>query len=161
MLLAGEIGKPHGLTGEVYVVPISDDPRRFQPGATLIHHDGTALVVESARAHGNRFLVKFANVDGRVEAERLRGSLFVRVEETRALEQDEFWPHELSGCNVSLTNGESVGRIVRVVPGAAQDLLLVATKGGERLVPAVKDIVIDVDVRQRRVVIDPPAGLLD
>jgi 16S rRNA processing protein RimM len=161
MLLAGEIGKPHGLVGEVYVVPISDDPRRFQPGATLIHQDGRTLVVESARSHGRRFLVKFAHVDGRAEAEGLRGPLFVPAEDVRELEQDEFWHDELSGCTVALSNGEAVGRVVRVVPGAAQDLLLVATERGERMVPAVKDIVIEVNVRERRVVIDPPSGLLD
>jgi 16S rRNA processing protein RimM len=161
MLLAGEVGKPHGLVGEVYVVPISDDPGRFRPGAVLIHQDGRTLVVESARSHGNRFLVKFANVDGRAQAQGLRGPLFVPAEELRELEQDEFWHHELGGCNVTLANGETVGRVVRVVPGTAQDLLLVATERGERLVPAVKDIVIEVNVGERRVVIDPPAGLLD
>jgi 16S rRNA processing protein RimM len=161
MLLAGEIGKPHGLVGEVYVVRISDDPRRFEPGATLIHQDGRALVVESARSHGNRFLVKFASVDARAQAEGLRGPLFVPADEARELEQDEFWHHELSGCTVTLADGKAVGRVVRVVPGAAQDLLLVATERGERLVPAVKDIVIEVNVRDRTVVIDPPSGLLD
>jgi 16S rRNA processing protein RimM len=161
MLLAGEIGKPHALAGEVYVIPISDDPGRFRPGATLIHQDGRTLVVESARSHGNRFLVKFEDVDGRAEAEGLRGPLFVPADELRELDRDEFWHHQLSGCDVTLANGEAVGRVVRVVPGAAQDLLLVATERGERLVPAVKDIVIDVNVAERRVVIDPPGGLLD
>jgi 16S rRNA processing protein RimM len=160
-LLAGEIGKPHGLLGEVYVVPISDDPRRFKPGATLVHADGRELVVESARSHHNRFLVKFATVDGRADAELLRGPLFVPADDVRDLATDEYWTHELRGCEVVLRSGEPVGEIVRVVPGAAQDLLAVETPRGERLVPAVKEILVEVDVTGRRVVLDPPEGLLD
>jgi 16S rRNA processing protein RimM len=161
MLLAGEIGKPHGLAGEVYVVPISDDPRRFKPGAELVRGDGRKLIVASARTHGNRFLVKFEGIEGRADAELLRGPLFVPAEDARELGDDEFWPHELTGCMVSLTTGEPVGRLVRVDPGAAHDLLVVATDRGERLIPAVKDIVMEINLDQRGVVIDPPAGLLD
>ncbi len=160
-LLAGEIGKPHGLMGEVYVVPISDDPRRFKRGATLIHEDGRELVVETARTHGNRFLVKFQAVNERDEAESLRGAVYVPADDARELDQDEYWPHELQGCAAVLKSGEPVGDIVRVVPGAAQDLLALETARGERLVPVVKEIVVEVDINRRRVVIDPPPGLLD
>jgi 16S rRNA processing protein RimM len=161
MLLAGQVGKPHGIAGEVYVVPISDDPRRFDPGSILVREDGSTVVVESARAHTNRFLVKFEGVETRDEAERLRGPLLIPAEEARALEDDEFWPHDLEGCAVVLPDGEPVGTVSSVVSGPAQDLLEVATQHGDRLVPLVKEIVVDVDVGARRVTIDPPAGLLD
>jgi 16S rRNA processing protein RimM len=161
MLLAGEIGKPHGLGGEVYVVRISDDPGRFDPGARLIHSDGRALVVESSRAHRDRLLVKFEGVDDRTGAEGLRGALFVPTEDVRALEDDEFWPHDLVGCSVALSDGTVVGEVGAVVPSPAHDLLEVRTAAGDRLVPVVKEIVTEVDVAARRITIDPPEGLLD
>jgi 16S rRNA processing protein RimM len=161
MLLAGEAGKPHGLAGAIYVVPISDDPRRFETGSTLLRADGTALVVESAHLHARRFLVKFEGVETRADAERLRGPLYVSEDDVRDLDEDEFWPHDLEGCAVVDVTGEAVGTLDRVIPGAAQDLLAVVTPRGERLVPLVKEIVVAVDVDGRRITIDPPAGLLD
>jgi 16S rRNA processing protein RimM len=161
MLLAGEAGKPHGLAGDVYVVPISDDPRRFQPGSTLLRADGSELVIESVRRHTNRFLVKFEGVESRDDAERVRGPLFVSAADVRALDEDEFWPHDLEGCDAVDLEGERVGTVTRVIPGNAQDLLALDTERGERLVPLVKEIVVAVDVASRKVTINAPAGLLD
>jgi 16S rRNA processing protein RimM len=160
-LLAGEIGKPHGLGGEVYVIRISDDPLRFEPGSKLIHADGRALVVETSRAHHDRLLIKFEGFDDRSAAEDLRGTLFVKPEDVRALQDDEYWPHELVGCTVALRDGSIVGEVGAVVPSPAHDLLQVTTPSGDRLVPIVKEIVVDVNVGARRITIDPPEGLLD
>ena len=160
-LLAAEVGKPHGLAGEVYVVPISDDPARLKQGSVLLREDGTTLTVEAARRHGNRLLVRFAGVTHRDEAEELRGPLFVSSADARALGEDEFWPHDLVGCEVVLPSGDVAGRLKEVAPGAAHDLLVVDTPRGERLVPFVKDIVTEVAPAERRIVIAPPVGLLD
>ncbi len=157
----GQIGKPHGISGEVYVRPISDDPQRFRPGSRLTHAEGRILVVEGARTHRERLLVKFQAIDSRAEAEGLRGPLYVSSESVRTLGEDEYWEHALIGCSVALTSGEAVGNVSGLVAGASQDLLAVATPKGDRLVPVVKDIVVEVDVERRLVVIDPPEGLLD
>jgi 16S rRNA processing protein RimM len=161
MLLAGQIGKAHGIAGEVYVIRISDDPQRFSPGASLVHENGHELTIESARSHRDRFLVKFQGIDSRSEAEGLRGRLYIRPDQARGLEPDEFWPHDLVGSEVLTSAGRPIGRITEVRPGSAHDLLIVDTESGERMIPAVKAIVTSVDVEARRITIDPPAGLLD
>ena len=161
MLLAGQIGKPHGLAGEVYVVVISDDPRRFESGSTLHHSDGRTLVVERARAHADRFLVKFEGVDDRPAAESLRGALYVPDEDVRRLDEDEYWYDDLVGCMVVRSTGDEIGTVRSVLERPAQDLLEVDTPRGPRLIPIVKEIVVDVDTKTRRIVIDPPEGLLD
>lgn len=143
------------------MVSISDDPHRFDAGARLIHVDGRELVVESARAHRNRFLVKFAGVDSRESAQEIKGALYVPSSEARSLEDDEFWEHDLTGCTVTLVDGTEVGPVGSVVHGPAQDLLVVITARGERSVPVVGAIVTSVDLAARRIVIDPPEGLLD
>ena len=139
---------------------ISDDPRRFQAGSELLRDDGR-LIVESVRPHGTRLLVKFEGVDTRDDAESLRGPLFVPADDARTLEDDEYWPHDVIGCEVYNLSDDRIGVVADLVPGAAQDLLIVTTEAGERMVPLVKEIVRRVDVAERRVVIDPPAGLLD
>ncbi|HEX2058351.1 MAG TPA: ribosome maturation factor RimM [Actinomycetota bacterium] len=140
---------------------MSDDPRRFEAGSRLLHEDGRSLVVESTRDHRNRFLVKFEGIDDRSGAEALRGAVYVPAEDARDLEPGEFWEHDLAGLDVvhGLT-GDVVGTVARVEEGPAQDLLVVDTPRGERLVPLVGEIVVDVDLSARKVTIEPPEGLL-
>jgi 16S rRNA processing protein RimM len=161
MLLAGEIGKPFGTAGEVYVVRISDDPRRFQPGSVLLHEGGRELVVASSRNHRDRFLVRFEGADSREAAEALRGALYVDPSQKRELGEAEYWTDDVIGCAVFLPDGTSVGEVSDVIVRPAQDLLELSTPNGQRFVPFVADIVIEVDAGARRVVVDPPPGLLD
>lgn len=161
MLLAGEIGKPHGTSGEVYVVRISDDPHRFDPGAVLTHEDGRRLVVVSSRSHRDRFLVHFEGVVDREGAQGLRGALYVPAEAARELDDAEFWEADLVGSRVTLPDGTEVGEVSDVIVRPAQDLLQIETPRGQRLVPFVSQIVIEVEPDERRVTIDPPEGLLD
>lgn len=157
----GRIGKPHGIRGEVYVERISDDPGRFEIGSELIHEDGRTLRVASARAHRDRFLVRFEGIESRADAEDLRGALFAPSGTLRTLGEDEYWAHELIGCVVVTGAGAEVGRVEGVVDAPAQDLLVVATPAGERYVPMVRELVPEIDLAARRVVVTPPEGLLD
>ena len=159
-LLAGQVGKPHGLDGEVYVVPISDDPDRFAPGSRLLSSNDSELEIESVRNHGSRLLVRFVGVTDRDTADNLRGPLYVTRNEVRALDEDEYWPQDLIDCEVFI-DGQAGGRVLEVRPGAAHDLLVLETPRGERLVPLVKEIVRSVDTEARRIDLEPPAGLLD
>lgn len=143
------------------MIQISDDPRRFEAGSRLLHEDGRALVVESARDHRNRFLVKFEGIEDRESAETLRGPLYVPSDEARELEPGEFWEHDLTGLDVvRAVSGDVVGKVARIEEGPAQDLLVVETPAGERLVPFVAEIVVEVDVGAGKVTVDPPEGLL-
>lgn len=160
-MIAGEIGKPHGIRGDVYVLRISDDPHRFDPGSRLVHQNGRTLVVETARPHRDRFLVKFEGVSTRSDADALRGALYVPAAEARGLGEGEVWVHELTGCEVVDPMGTRLGTVDRVVAGTAHDLLEVTTPAGSRLVPLVKEIVVELDRMARRVVVDAPEGLLE
>lgn len=144
------------------MVPISDDPHRFDRGSQLVHADGARLVVEGSHVHkGDRLLVKFEGVDSRDAAELIRGAVFVREDQRRSLEDGEYWPQDLVGCRVVTVAGDEVGEVSEVVEGPAQDLISVDHEGRTFFVPLVKEIVVEVDVGARRVTIDPPAGLVD
>lgn len=160
-LLAGEVGKPHGTRGEVYVMAISDDPHRFDPDALLIRDSGTELRVEASRRHGLRLLVKFVGVDDRGAAEGLRGALYISPDQRRKLDEGEYWAGELIGMAALGTGGEVLGEVGDVLPGAAQDLMAIETPSGRRLVPMVQEFIVAIDGVARTVVIDPPDGLLD
>lgn len=111
--------------------------------------------------HRSRFLVKFEGVDSRAAAEGLRGTLHVSSGEARALQDDEFWEHDLIGAHVVDPDGAELGTVTEIEAGPGQDRLVVQTERGTRYIPVVREIVVEVNVEQGRVVVDAPEGLLD
>jgi 16S rRNA processing protein RimM len=150
-LEVGRIGRAHGLRGEVSVTLSSDRLERLAAGSVL-EADGRRLVVESARPHSGRWLVCFAGVDDRTDAESLLG--LVLTGEALPSEEDELWIHELIGAAVRDRSGNDLGSVLSVEANPASDLLVL---DGDVLVP----ITFVVERGEGFVVVDPPEGLLD
>jgi 16S rRNA processing protein RimM len=172
LLVVGRIGKPQGIRGEVTVEVRTDDPdARFAVGSVLLTDppERGPLTVEQARDHSGRLVVAFEGVTDRNGAERLRGTLLVVDAATLPMpaDEDEFHDHVLRGMLAALPDGERLGEVVDVLHLPHGDVLVVrrddsgASTGAEVLVPFVKAMVPEVDVAARRLVVDPPAGLLD
>lgn len=118
--------------------------------------------VAESRPNRDRMLLRFDGVRDRDGAENLRGSLiFIEAGALAPLEADAFWGHEIVGAQVLDRVGRAIGILTRVVSRPEQDLWEVQTGDATLLVPAAKDIVVSVDVQERKIVIDPPEGLLD
>ena len=162
--VVGRIGRPHGLRGEVAVRVRTDFPeQRFAVGAQLRGDTGHILTVEAARPHGGALLVRFAGVVDRDAAAALRG-LLLTVDATALPDlddPDEFYDHQLEGLAAVGSDGVLLGAVREVVHTPVSDLLVLETDRGEALVPFVRAIVLEVDLAGGRVVLDPPAGLLD
>jgi 16S rRNA processing protein RimM len=151
VLEVGWVVKPHGIRGEVAVAAITNVPeRRFVAGAVL-QSDRGPLEVVAARPHQDRWLVSFAGVADRNAAEELRG---VTLSGEPLEDEDALWVHELIGAEVIDVAGRAYGTVEAVEANPASDLLVL---GGERLVP----LTFVVSHEPGRVMIDPPAGLLD
>ena len=166
-LVVGRIAKAHGITGEVAVDVRTDDPDyRYAPGSSLATdpQERGPLVIERARWHSGRLLVRFTGIGDRSAAEALRGTLLVADSSTSADSDDgeDFWDHELVGLVAVLGDGCVAGEIMDVLHPPGPAMLVVRRAGGdELLVPFVRDIVPVVDVSAGRVVLTPPEGLLD
>lgn len=164
--VVGRIGKPHGVRGDVSVVPRTDEPeRRFADDATLMvaGQDRTLQVAHSAW-HAGRLRVHFRGVDSREQAEALRGIVLEVERESDEVPEDpdEFYDSALVGCTAVLPDGSTAGRITAVVHLPAQDVLAVTDDTGrEFLVPFVREIVPRLDLQARLIVIDPPPGLME
>jgi len=169
-LVVGRVVKAHGITGEVVVDIRTDDPDlRFAPGTTLRGRAAKGgperrYVVESAREHSGRLLVRLEAVADRNTAESLKGTIFVvDSEDLPPIEDpDEFYDHQLEGLRVVTTAGQPVGTVAEVLHTAAGELLAVrAAEGREVLVPFVSAIVTSVSLSDQTIEIDPPEGLLE
>ncbi len=141
----GRVGKPHGLDGSFVVEHASEDARWFATGSRLIVGGEPAVVVGTKVSGGRRVI--------RLDCETQRGSaLEVERAELPATEEGEFYVFELVGLEVVEETGRSLGKVVSVAPGVANDAL--ELEGGAML-PLVEECVRDVDLAARRILIAP------
>jgi 16S rRNA processing protein RimM len=146
LVRVGRVGRPHGVDGAFVVEDASDDPRRFEVGATLTVAGETVTVVLSRRVAGGRPAIK---LDRAVE----RGAeLRIRRDELPPPDEDSYYVADLVGLDVVEDGGDRLGTIVDVLPGVANDVLELDTGG---LLPLVEDCVREVQLAQRRVVVAP------
>lgn len=160
-IVVGQVTKAHGVRGEVVVRNRSDNPGRWSEGAVVFTPEGTQLTVAAVRPHGDRLLVTFAQVHGRDEAESLRGAeLTIPVSWLPELPEGEWWPHDLEGCSVTTEAGTALGILREVEFNPANDLWVVVDGDGqETLVPALRSILLDVDVSAKRIVVRDVPGI--
>jgi 16S rRNA processing protein RimM len=151
LLEVGRIVKPHGIRGEVIVDLVTNRPdERLTPGSVLSSDAGDLEILRSS-PHQHRWIVAFDGVADRNQAEELRGTI-LRAEAIEG-EDDTLWVHELVGARVYDLDGAFYGEVQEVEANPASDLLVLP----QGLVPLV--FVVERD--EGRVVIDPPAGLID
>jgi 16S rRNA processing protein RimM len=107
---------------------------------------GRELTVRSIRRNRRGAVVALAEVTDREGAEALRGArLVVPAGEARALGPQEYWDHELIGCEVVTKEGRSVGRVTDVLHTPANDVLVAQGPGGEHLIAFVAGTVVSVE----------------
>jgi 16S rRNA processing protein RimM len=154
----GRVVRPHGLAGEVVVEPAG---RAAAPAI-----DSVAWLRGAWRRvrrlfidNKGRWVVAFEGVGDRDAAETLRDAqVVIDAAELPQLEQDNYYIHDLVGCRIEDASGSELGEVVAVVSGP-QDLLEV-DRGGERcLIPMARDLLREIDIEGRRIVIDAPLGL--
>lgn len=150
-LEVGRIDRAHGLEGEVVVTLVTNRLERVQPGAEL-GSDRGPLVVRSARPQGNRWLVRFEDVDDRGAAEGLRGAV---LRAAPLDDPDALWVHELVGQDVVDATGRHRGRVEAVQANPASDLLVLDSGA---LVPLV---FVRSPSGAAPLVVDGPDGLFD
>jgi 16S rRNA processing protein RimM len=158
----GRITRAHGVRGELAVLTLSEVPERFEPGSRLFagERDHRPLTVSATRPHRHRLLVAFDEIGDREAAQDLAGQyLFVPASETPSLPEGEFWPHQLVGCHVVTESGRSLGGIREVMRSQANDVWAADGPDGEVLIPALKDVVREVDLAARRVIVREVPGL--
>ncbi len=160
------IARTRGNRGEVLADLYTDFPDRFNAleKVWLEFADGRRLMVsiEDAWEHKGREVLKFAGIDDIGAAEAFIGCwVQVPSEEAVKLPEGTYFDHDLIGCVVQNTQGTDVGIVDDVLRIAENSLLVVKGSGREYLIPAVESICIRVSIEEKRILIDPPEGLLD
>ena len=122
------------------------------------NRNGTStIVIASVRPHKDRLLVRFEGVDDANAAEAYAGSTLYADRDKLDVGEGEFLDVDLVGCKVVGVDGKDYGKVGAVEHYPASDMLVV----NNRMVPMVHAIVKEIDIAAKRIIVDPPAGLLD
>jgi 16S rRNA processing protein RimM len=171
-LVVGHINKPHGTKGELFVWPLTDHPESvYAPGVTVFLGDeqgnepdpaSPRSEIRTVRPFRNGWLVTLEGIRDRNASEQLRGRyLLMPIEELAPLAEGQVFYHQLLGMEVVTKQGTRLGEIAEVYELRPATLLEVRGPSGEIMIPFLSHIVVEVDREARRMVIDPPEGLLD
>jgi 16S rRNA processing protein RimM len=166
-LVVGRVLRPHGVRGELRVEVITGFPERLgqHDHFYLAHPDSPEDVrcypSEEMRQHKGTILLKLAGCDDRNEAELLRDMLVqIPIEEAVPLEDGEYFHFQIVGVRVETESGEWLGQVTEVLETGANDVYLVHGPQGEVLLPAITDVVLELDMEEKRMVVHLLPGML-
>ncbi|MCI8348275.1 MAG: 16S rRNA processing protein RimM [Firmicutes bacterium] len=160
----GKIVNAVALKGEVKVYSYSDYKERFEEIDRVILSDGREFKIENVRYQKNMAIIKFKGVDDRNGAEALKEKeVFITEEDLRELPDDTFYIRDLIGCKVcDSESGMTIGVVSDVLQNTAQDIYQVdLEKGGQVLIPAVKEFIKSVDIDEKVVEVSLIPGFID
>ncbi|MCJ8006242.1 ribosome maturation factor RimM [Lederbergia wuyishanensis] len=165
----GKVVNTHGIKGEVRVISKTDFPEeRYFPGSLLYlflpkKKEPIELIVKTHRKHKNFDLLSFENYSNINDVEQMKeGILKVTEEQLIELSEGEFYFYEIIDCTVVTEDGEEIGTVKEILTPGANDVWVVKSKDGkEYLIPYIKDVVIDISVENKKIIINPIEGLLE
>ena len=159
-VVIGKALKPFGIRGEIKVKVFTESLEAFEYSSVLIFGE-TPRKVESIRSHKGCVLVALEGVQTPEQAAEISGSLVKTEQENLpGKEEDEYYWFELIGMKVSTVDGRDLGEITQITATGANDVIHVEGTYGEVLLPMIEDVVLEVDVAKKKMVVDPLEGLI-
>jgi 16S rRNA processing protein RimM len=161
LIIVGEISKPHGIRGDVRVVPVTDFPDhllRLPIVAIVRGNECRRAGVERAQASGRFVIMKLEGVDTVEAAQALRGAtLRIRQQEVLPLSPGQFYVYEIVGLRVRTPEGEPLGVVVDVLRTGSNDVYVIRPAGGpDILLPALDSVIVSIDIEAGVIVARPP-----
>lgn len=155
LITIGKIVAPHGVRGDVRVIPLTDFPERFTGLKKVLLEDGKALTVEESRPNKQQYLLKFSGFNDRNAVEALRGKLLkVTREDLVALPAGHYYVFDIIGLDVFDEDGVFLGVVKDILATGANDVYIAEKEGGQPiLIPAVKDVVKAIDLPGKRIIV--------
>ncbi len=155
LIAVGKIVAPHGVRGDVRIIPLTDFPDRFRPSLVVYLPDRSPLVITQVKQNKQFLLLKFKNFDDRNSIESLRGQLIhVKEQDLVALSKDQFYIFEIIGLQVYDEADVYLGAVTDVLQTGSNDVYVIE-KPGEKpiLIPALKEVVRHVDIPGKKMIV--------
>lgn len=155
--------RPHGIRGEVAMKLITDYPDRLLDIKTLyLGPQHQPYQIKRIRRHSEGMLIQFSGISDRNQAEHFREMLvYVHIDDAVPLEEGEYYLYQLEGINIVTDTGQTLGRLTGLIETGANDVYIVTTpEGGEILLPAIPDVIKEVNISERVMVVHLLEGLI-
>ena len=161
----GQVVALFGIRGELKVRLLTDIPDRFAELETIyVGANHTSYPIQSVRPYkGEMIILKLSGIDDANAAETLRNQdLSIPLSELATLPPDSYYQHDILGLRVLTLDGQEIGQIVDIIVTGSNDVYTVKQPDGPLvLIPAIKDVIKQIDLIRRTMYIDPLPGLLD
>ncbi len=157
-IVIGKIVAPHGVRGDIRIMPLTDRPEQFLNLTYLLLEDGRQLTVKAARFHKRMVLVSTKEITNMNEAELLRDKkILIRSEDLPPLEEGRFYVADLVGLPVFDEQGKQLGTFKDSITTGSNDVYIVAVPDGkDLLIPALKIYVREINLPEKRIVVKLP-----
>lgn len=157
-IVIGKIVAPHGVRGDIRIMPLTDRPEQFLNLSYLLLEDGRQLTVKAARFHKRMVLVSTKEITTMSDAELLRDKkILIRAEDLPPLEEGRFYVADLIGLPVFDEEGKQLGTFKDSITTGSNDVYIVAVPGGkDLLIPALKIYVREINLQEKRIVVKLP-----
>ena len=166
LILIGHVIRPHGITGLLRIVSYAQSKETFfQAGCVFMdrgHNEVEERKVIDIKPHGSSYLLRVSDVNSIDQAEIFKAAkIYIRKDSLIKNDEDEFFYYELLGLNVYLTTGQCLGVVKNIFPTGSNDVYVVGGQGKEFLIPAIHEVIKEINIAEKRMVISPLKGLLD
>jgi len=166
LLLLGKVIRPHGLQGLLRIRSYAQSEESFLKAGIVFLKTGSGEIQEyqvlSVRPHKNIFLLKLKGLSSLDDAERLReAEILIREDSSGSGKDLEYFWYELIGLRVYTDTGRYIGEIRHILPTGSNDVYVVREGEKEILIPAIHDVVKEIDLADKRMIISEMEGLLD
>lgn len=162
-LVIGRILGPLGITGAVRAQVLTDYPERFESLQTV--HVGDSLRpynIQSVKLEADSVVLKLAGIDDSSAALALRNQdLQIPVDQAVELPEGHYFWHQIIGLDVWSDTGQPLGKVTEVLRTGSNDVYVVGSGSNELLIPAIEDVVLNIDLRDRRILVHLLPGLVD
>jgi len=163
-LAVGLLRKPHGLRGDILLTVTTDFPERLRPGTFLFFGDDKLKIkITRRRPHNDGLILGFEGIATPEQAAKYTGkTAFVSAEDRPPLPDGEYYHHQIIGLNVFDEMGQGLGVVSEILETGANDVYVVTAAGGrEILIPALKEVLLEINLEQKSMKVHLLPGLLD
>jgi 16S rRNA processing protein RimM len=163
-VVIGKFRRPHGIRGEIRMTVLTDFPDLISPGQTIYAGERhQAYTIRELRWHGDDLLLSLKELPDRTAVEIFRNIMvYMKSKDMPELPEGEYFIHQLVGMEVITDQGDKLGILKEILVTGANDVYLVESQEGkELLLPAIEEVVLDINQENNQILVHILPGLLD
>ncbi len=166
LILVGKVIRPHGLEGSLRIRSYAQSLESFLYAGSVFlkskKDETLECKVSSIKPHKSSFLIQLQGLQSLEQAERYRGAgIFIRKDLLTQKSEEEYFWFELIGLEVFLNSGRYLGKLTDIIPTGSNDIYVVKEGGKEILLPAIHEVIDEIDLENKRIIVSHMEGLLD